>query len=141
VEGTFGTSCIYKILKIFIFYILFDRIFLLTIEMAFKSPSSILFVNQTEFRRQKKNTSKQSFCRVCDGETRYIHYGSLVCSSCKTFFRRYASYTKVLNFYLNYSIDIYFFLYVLFRILFDVILMEIVKLQQKQEKFVHHVDF
>jgi hypothetical protein len=78
-------------------------------EMAFKSPSSILFVDQTEFRRQKKNTSKQSFCRVCDGEARYIHYGSLVCSSCKTFFRRYASYTKVLNFYLNYSIDIYIF--------------------------------
>jgi len=82
-------------------YFCYRRFFLLLLffEMAFKIPPSILFVNQennqTELRRQGKCTSKLSFCRVCSGEARYIHYGSLVCLSCKTFFRRYASYTKV----------------------------------------------
>jgi hypothetical protein len=49
----------------------------------------------TEFQKQKKYTSMMGLCRVCGDKAQYFYYGSLVCLSCKTFFRRYASYTEV----------------------------------------------
>jgi protein-arginine kinase activator protein McsA len=66
------------------------------LEMNFKESSFLdKQINQIELRRQGKNTSKISICRVCGDTALHIHYGGLVCSSCKVFFRRHASYNKV----------------------------------------------
>lgn len=51
--------------------------------------------NENDHRRQGKYTAILTFCRVCNDKARYFHYGALVCASCKTFFRRYACYSKV----------------------------------------------
>lgn len=67
----------------------------LSFQMKSAGSSSLLPLNQNEFRRQGKYTSKLTSCRVCGDKARYIHYGALVCASCKTFFRRYACFTRV----------------------------------------------
>ncbi|CAF3830329.1 unnamed protein product [Rotaria sp. Silwood1] len=47
--------------------------------------------------RQGRNTTKLSFCLICNAEARIINYGALSCYSCKTFFRRHSLNIKNMN--------------------------------------------
>jgi hypothetical protein len=92
------------------FYLIWDILFLIKASLFFQMTFRESSVNQTDLQRQTKYTSTISFCRVCGDEARYFHYGGFVCSSCKTFFRRHASYTKV---YIDSWYNINLFMYYL----------------------------
>ena len=56
--------------------------------------------------RQSKNTSKASFCLICNAEARIFNYGALSCYSCKTFFRRHSVRAKVCRVYFSFQLNI-----------------------------------
>jgi len=45
-------------------------------------------MNLNGYTRRGRFQAELSSCQVCGEEARYIHYGVLTCTSCKTFFRR-----------------------------------------------------